>query len=194
MRFLSLLLIALISMLRAEPVASSSQGYHLYPRDVIKVEVHGEADLTVERRIDGDGRVSLPLIGSLLVRGLTCAQAETLIADTYKQQEILIRPNISVTVADYSPKEISVLGQVKNPGKITLPIETEKMSLVEAISRAGGFTRIAKTSAVRVTRHNADGTDETFTYNADALLAGGSKTASVEVQAADVLFVPESVF
>lgn len=173
----------------SEPAA----GYRLFARDLVEVSVHGEPDMTVTRRVDAGGFVSLPLIDPVRVLGLTLEEAQQRIAETYRTSEIFIRPQIGMVVKEYASREISVIGQVRTPGRVTFPIEAQEMSIVEAVSQAGGFTRIGKADAVRVTRPSASGGEETFTVDVERMI-NGQGAAGFQVQPGDVIFVPERVF
>lgn len=171
-----------------------SKGYCLFARDMIRISILGEPDLSVERRIDGNGQVSLPLIGLVGVQGLSVTAAEEKIRATYIEREFLIRPQVAVTVTEYLPREISVLGQVNNPGKVVFPIEAGSISVVEAISKAGGFTRIAKADSVRITRRGESGSEASSSVNVEGMIDGKGKIAVFLLLPGDVVYVPERVF
>jgi polysaccharide export outer membrane protein len=189
---LTLLVVALCGA-TASACAATEVGYPLYPRDLIRISVQGESDVSVERRVDGAGVVAVPLLGALKVAGLTAAEVQAQIARRYVAEEIFVRPEVVVSVIEYAPKDFMVLGQVGKQGKQPLPPETRGVTIVEAITSAGGFTRIAKADAVRVTRKDEAGAEKTFTVDVEKMLAGrGGETFLV--QPGDVVFVPERVF
>ena len=161
---------------------------------MIRVTVFGEEGLNVERRLDGNGIVSLPLVGSVSLMGLTVAAAEEKIRQTFVEKEIFVRPQVSVSVTEYVSKEVSVLGQVKNPGKVTLPIEVNSLEIVDVISQAGGFTRIGRSDSVRVTRKNPNGGEKTFTVDVQRMFNGRGGSRSFTIFPGDVIFVPERIF
>jgi protein involved in polysaccharide export with SLBB domain len=175
-------------------VAVDASRYRLYSRDLVRIAVQGEADVAAERRIDGLGEVFVPLLGSVKIAGLTPTEAQALIVKRYIQEDIFVRPEVVVSVIEYSPKEIMVLGQVSKQGKLVIPAEASGMSIVEAITSAGGFTRIAKSSEVRVTRKDERGVEQPFTVNVEKMIEGRSTTEAVMLQPGDVVFVPERVF
>jgi polysaccharide export outer membrane protein len=168
--------------------------YHLFPRDMLKITILDEPDLSVDRRVDGLGRVTLPLVGIVDLKNLRITEAEEKVRQLYIAKEILIHPQVAITVSEYSPREISVLGQVGKPGNVPLPIESDSISIVDAISQAGGFTRISLTDGVQVTRHPADGgADQSITVNVAKMIDGHS-AAPFTVVPGDVIFVPERIF
>lgn len=191
-------LLSILGMLAfaAAAVASTNGGdsYQLYPLDLLRFEVYGEPELATELRISGNGDLNVPLAGSVRVQELTLAQAQEKIAQVYRDSEIFIRPQVSLRVVEYSKKEVSVLGQVGKQGRIELPAESSAISIVEAITAAGGFTRIAKGDTVRVTRRQTNDAKEThITVDVKALIRGSGGDIFM-VRPGDVIFVPERLF
>jgi polysaccharide export outer membrane protein len=173
---------------------TTSRNYHLFPRDVVRVSVFGEPDMSVERRIDGDGSVDLPLIGAVQARNLTVTELEERIRERYLDGQFFVHPQVAVAVAEYAPKEIAVMGQVKNPGAVALPMEADTLPLVVVISRAGGFTRIGRAESVRITRSAANGSTRTFIVNVKNMLDGQGRPQPFMTLPGDVVFVPEAIF
>jgi len=183
----------LLALGAPQPAAVSQ--YRLYPRDLVHIAVHDEPDVSVDQRVDSAGAINVPLVGTLKVAGLSIGEAQALITHRYVEAEIFTHPEVSVTVVEYSPKEVMVLGQVGKQGKQSFPPEAANMSIVEAITAAGGLTRIAKGDSVRVTRKDPNGADQSFTVNVESLIQGRSaQTDAFSLQPGDVIFVPERVF
>lgn len=185
------LLLACGLLSAAESAAPSS--YRLFPRDLVQVAVQGEPEVSVQRRVDGAGEIAVPLLGEVKVAGLTLSEAQAEIRRRYVSEQIFIRPEVVVSVVEYSPKEVMVLGQVSKQGKLALSPEASGMPIIEAITGAGGFTRIAKSDAVRVTRKDDSGTERIFTVDVEKMLAGRG-AEPFQLQPGDVVFVPERVF
>ena len=186
---------AFSGVLEAAELKGASGQYKLFALDLVHISVQGEPEVSVDRRIDGDGHINVPLLGDIAVRGLSIADAQKLIAKRYVDGEIFIRPEVVINVVEYSPKEIMVLGQVGTQGKVSFPPEVSGMSIVEAITKAGGFTRIGKADGVRVTRKGEGGVEQSFTVNVEKLIAGHAAPGeSFLLQPGDVIFVPERVF
>jgi len=173
--------------------APASSNYRLFARDLVQIAVQGEPDVAVQRRIDASGEIPVPLLGAVKVAGLTAAQAQAEIRRRYIAEEIFIRPEVFVSVVEYSPKEVLVLGQVNKQGKLALSPESAAMPIIEAITGAGGFTRIAKSDGVRVTRKDETGAERVFTVDVERMLAGRGGDP-FQLQPGDVVFVPERVF
>lgn len=180
------------------PIApfAPAAAYRLYPLDVVSFSVHGETGLSTTLRLSGDGTINVPLLGDVRVTGLTLTEAEKKIQDTYIAQEIFIRPQVTLQVTEYSKKEVSLLGQISRQGKIQFPAEVSALDIVDVVTTAGGFSRIAKADAVRVTRkHPETGEEQVFTVNVERMLAGrASAEERFLVYPGDVLFIPERLF
>lgn len=167
--------------------------YHLSPRDLIRVTVFNEPDVAKDTRIDSQGNVSLELLGSVNLNRLTVSQAQEKIRQAYINAEIFVRPRVSVSVIEYSPREISVNGQVKNPGMVTLPIEMDSVDIVVVITKAGGVTRIGRADRVMVTRKTQNGSEQQITVDVEQMLNGRGGAKPFMVEPGDYIFVPERV-
>jgi polysaccharide export outer membrane protein len=158
--------------------------------DLVKIQVFQEPDLERELRVSQDSTITLPLIGSVNVRNRTVRDTELLVTELY-QRDYLVNPQINITVMEYSPRTINVLGAVNNPGSVLIPPERQ-LSLLDAIARSGGFSRLANRSRVSLTRPQANGQSTNYVINADQLVAGDTDSRT-PVQDGDVIFVPERV-
>jgi polysaccharide export outer membrane protein len=164
--------------------------YVLQQSDLIRVQVYQEPELLREIRISQELTINLPLIGSVDVRDKSVRQTEELLRQLY-DRDFLVNPQITITVLEYAQRTVQVLGQVNNSGAIAFPPE-QKMGLLEAISRAGGFTRLAERRKIQLTRTDEKGKTETFTINTDDLIKGNSGDQWL-LKKGDVVFVPERI-
>ncbi|MCG8528361.1 MAG: polysaccharide export protein [Opitutales bacterium] len=162
--------------------------YLLRPSDLIQIQVFQEPDLNKEVRIEANGTIVLPLINRVKVGGISISEAQERIRYLY-DKDYLVNPQVSVLVLEYKPREVDVLGQVNAPGPVEIPFDRE-LTLVEAISRAKGFTRLARRSSVQVTRINEDGEKEVFTINADKMM-GEVDSKEYILKEGDSVYVPE---
>jgi polysaccharide export outer membrane protein len=155
--------------------------------DVFEVRVYGETALSSSYEVANDGTINFPLIGSVAVAGRTPPEIqkeiETRLADGY-----IKKPSVSVRVTEYRSRRVSVFGQVRSPG--TFPY-TENMSIVEVISKAGGFTAMARKNSVRVTRGTGPATERIEVAVEEI---GQGKAPNFLLRPGDVVFVPERVF
>jgi polysaccharide export outer membrane protein len=118
--------------------------------DLLDVSLYGIPDFKAEVRVSNSGEISLPMLGTVAVDGLSVEQAEKLIDLKLVQMGLFNDPHISVFVKDYATKGISVLGEVQKPGIYSL---LGSRRLYDAISAAGGTTPKAGRYAL-ITRRN----------------------------------------
>lgn len=174
----------------ADSAAGASRDYRLQPGDVIRVNVFQEPELDRELRISQEGFVFLPLIGRVELKDRSIDQAEALIRELY-DRDYLVNPQVNVIVLRYQVRTINVLGAVNSPGAIEYPPE-QTLTVLDAISRAGGFNRLADRRRIRLTRTYAGGRTENYIINGDELMSGSSNEPWVVLRD-DVIFVPERV-
>lgn len=167
-----------------------TESYVLRPQDVLDVRVHSEDDLNRVIRIDADGRITLPLIGQLQVAGKTVTAVESEIRAAY-DRDFLVNPQVNVSVVEYARRFVSVLGSVNAPGQVEIPPE-QRLSLVEAIARTGGFSRLANQRSVVLSRKNPDGTNSIRTIDVRDMLSGRSQE-QIDLRDGDVINVPEGL-
>jgi polysaccharide biosynthesis/export protein len=108
----------------------------LHPGDTINVSVYGVSDYRLTSRVAGDGNVDLPLIGSTHVAGLTVEQAQKLVAQKLIDGQMIISPDVLISVVDSNVDIIGVMGEVNAPKAIPA---FAPMSLFDALSAAGGL-------------------------------------------------------
>ncbi len=170
--------------------------YTIAITDSLRVSVFGEDDLSRVSRVDAKGTINLPLIGEIKVYGLTLRDAEQAIADAYRDGRYLRNPQVTINVEVYAVREISVQGQVKIPGRLVLPAEST-MSVLEAVTKCGGFTDTAKGTEVRVTRIDAAGKVKVFVVDVDSLIKGKNRARSEDdsllLLPGDIIYVPEKI-
>ena len=169
---------------------NSSSDYVIQPSDLISVQIFQEEDLKRDVRVSQEYSVTLPLIGKVYVKGKTVHQAESMIRELY-DHDYLVNPQVNLVVVDYAKRSVNILGAVGSPGVVLFPQE-QGLTLVDAISRAGGFNRLADRKKVKLTRTNSDGKAETYIIDVDALIVGKSSNQWL-LLVNDVIYVPESI-
>lgn len=177
-------------MLSGQQRPTVALDYVLQPSDVLSIQVFQEENLKREVRVSQEYSITLPLIGKVDLKGKTLRQAEEHIRQLY-DKDFLVNPQVNVVVLEYVKRTVNVIGQVNQPGAVLFPDE-KGLTLLDAISRAGGFSRLANRSQVKLTRTKSDGKSETYIINADDLLKAGSSN-SWELLPNDIVFVPERI-
>jgi polysaccharide biosynthesis/export protein len=167
--------------------------YTLTLQDRVHLEVIGEPDMTTSQTIDGHGNVNLVFIGETHLAGLSIAQAQDVVAKAYVDQRYLKPHQVTISVEDYAPRRISIQGAVKNPGSFLLPNEGT-LSVVELVTKAGGFTDIGKGSDVRITHANGGKVDH---VDVQGIITGKSSVKpddeSLMLAPGDIVYVPEKI-
>src|SRR5690606_22309179 len=139
--------------------------YRLAPRDQVVFEMFNEPDVGTTQRLSSSGEMTLPLIGAVTLAGMTLREAEQEIRRRYIEGGYYVDPHVILSISEYGAHYVTVLGQVNRPDSIELPIEAASIGVVEAITQAGGFTRLARTDAVQITRQTAQGGERHFTID-----------------------------
>lgn len=184
------LALALAATPSAAPAADPvSEDYRLQPQDSITVDVVGEPTLSKEFRISATGEINYPFLGNIRVLDkTTAAVAQEL--KTALEADYLVDAQVIVQVRDFRKNLVFVYGQVNKPGAVEIPPE-RVLSLIEAITMAMGFTRLAKETDVQITRA---GQAEPFRINANDLRKNNDPEAVFILQPGDQVFVPEARF
>ena len=165
-------------------------GYVLATNDLISIKVFQEDDLQTQVRVAKDGTITFPLIGVVRVGGKTPQEAARTIRDMLAKG-YLVNPQVTVSVLEYFKYRLTVLGQVQKPGSYDFP-DRDRLTLLEAIGLAGGYTRGADPGKVLVKRL-VNGKEMVYRLNAKNMASQGSTTA-FEVLPGDVITVSESIF
>jgi protein involved in polysaccharide export with SLBB domain len=169
---------------------AASTNYLLAANDVIHIKVYREEELDSTVRLAKDGTIIFPLIGSLQVGGKTTAQATTLIRDLLAK-DYLVNPQVSLSIVEFAKRRFTVLGEVQRPGAYDLP-EDQSLNLLQAISMAGGYTRIAAPGKVTVQRQEGE---KRLIFPLDAKAMSKDKNIKVfEILPEDTITVGESIF
>lgn len=173
-----------------ESIKVKQASYALSGADLLQITVYGEKDLDRLARVSQDGTITFPLVGGIKVGGLTVADAEETLAA--KLRQYLRSPQVSIFIKEYGNKKVFVFGQVNKPGAIELPTEA-KLTVLGAISQAGGFTPIAAPDSTRIIRL-VNGKSESYTVAVSAITKRGQKDKDMALEPNDIIFIPESLF
>ncbi len=161
------------------------QGASLGPGDVVEVRVYQEKELTGLYRVDGDGTFNFPLIGQVQAAGKNSGQLAELITSALRNDYIR-SPQVSVFVKEFNSKKVFVLGKVRKPG--TFAYE-DQMTIVQAVTLAGGLAPLAEADKVVLTRR-VEGDEQKFVVPFHQI--GLGRQQNVVLQPGDIVFVPES--
>ena len=170
--------------------AAEEAKYRLDTGDVIRVSVWGHTDLGAQVTVGPDGRVALPLLGEVSVRGATLSEVEAQTAA--KLAEFVREPQVTVVLVARRQISVKVFGQVNRPGAFLVNPDA---SVAELIAMAGGATKRAALEQVQLMKGGDPGTTEILSQGKDdkfglgLVVTGGSKPLLSD---GDVIFVPET--
>ena len=155
--------------------------------DIFEVRIFGETDLSGVYRVSSDGMINFPLVGKIKAEGLSStALADALTARL--KDGFLKDPQVSIFVKEYNSKKVFVFGEVQKPG--TFPYEDD-MTIIQAITIAGGFIKTASKNKVSVTRIE-DSVEKRVFLSVEEI--GRGKEKNFFMKPGDIVFVPESFF
>lgn len=180
-----------VFILQGAGVYADKEEYKLQPTDVMTISVHGQPDLTTKTRVTADGYITFPLIGKISVKDVTVRELEQKIKELL-EKDYLVTAQVLIFIEEYNARQVSVIGEVKNPGKYQMPGEKE-MTLMQAIAMAGGFNKHADITKTKVMRIE-DGKKKTIVVNAKSITERGDKDKDIPLQTDDIVVVPESFF
>jgi len=171
---------------RAPATGASTDGYRIGPADVLQISVWKNEALTQEVPVRPDGMISFPLVNEVRAAGLTPQQLRDALAK--KLAPFVSSPVVSVVVLEIHSFAVSVLGEVKTPGRYELKNEA---TVLDVLALAGGTTEFATRSGIVVLRNGAGGVRR-IPFNYDRFISA-PRTRSQEnifVEPGDVIVVP----
>ncbi len=183
-RFCVVALIAALAILMPSGLGNSqpqSSAYILGPEDVLEVSVWGYADLTRVVVVRPDGKIAVPLVGTVPAEGVSVEQLTRVLTRAFAAY--IINPQVTVIVKEFRKIRVSVLGQVARPGTYTLPPGSR---VLQAISAAGGIVNSALVKEVRLVRASR----QILTLLTEALLRADARH-NPELNGGETIVVPE---
>ncbi|MGG7566140.1 polysaccharide biosynthesis/export family protein [Rhodovulum sp. DZ06] len=184
----------------AAPAAAQDGYYSIKPGDVLNVTVLEDPNLSSQVLVRPDGRISLPIAGSVMAEGRSPERLEAVLRSRFASG-FELTPTVTVALASTRPEspqeqmdEVEthtyyVFGQVGRPGPIT--VEAEKsLSILKLMAVVGGAAPFADADRIQVRRTAEDGTTEIMLFDYTAL-EDGLPVEDIELQDGDVVFVPE---
>jgi polysaccharide export outer membrane protein len=185
-------LLALLTLVLAAPMAlAQAAGYRIQPGDVLSVTVLEDETLNRQALVLPDGRISVPLAGTIRASNQTVESVEKIIADRLASN-FAVRPNVFVSVTTVNEDGLTfpiyVLGRVSDPGLREVETGT---NLLQAVALAGGLDRFAATKRIQLRRRGADGQEQIFVFNYKAVERGAAIESMITMREGDVILVPE---
>lgn len=167
-------------------IPGAQGAYKIAPNDLIEINVFRVPELSGKTRVDQNGSISLPLIGTMRVAGLSQQQLEQQIAQKLSKN-YLQNPQVSIFIQEQTSKEITVGGRVSKPGVFPLKTAT---TVSQAIAMAGGMTDLADPRRIVLFRPSNHGTFKAYNLNLKAIRQG--KMRDPYINGKDQIIVHES--
>src|SRR2546425_1005914 len=162
--------------------------YVIGAQDVLDISVWKEPDLTRTVPVRPDGKISLPLLNDVQAGGLTPVQLREALIKALTA--FIPTPEVSVIVREIHSVKVTVIGQVKTPGRYELKSRT---TVLDVLAMAGGFIDYAARSSIVILRHEGGATRQIPFYFDRLTTKGGAKNGGQEnfcVTAGDIILVP----
>jgi polysaccharide export outer membrane protein len=168
---------------------AAAQDYVVGEGDVLKIVVYENDDLTTTARVSRENAVVVPLIGRVDVKGLSVSQIadniKTLLADGY-----LVDPHVSIFIEEFRSRNVTVLGEIRQPGLYELREET---TLLELLSKAGGVNENAGSQAIIKRRQDSDqNTVKIIKIDLQRLLEAGDTSLNVTIMDEDSIYIAKA--
>ncbi len=168
-----------------ESLASSAAAeFTLGPGDRIAISVWRHQDLDMEITIAPDGTITYPLVGQILVSGLTYSELSDTITEAVATH--YVDPQVSVNILELKNQKVVVLGEVSQPSILQL---SNEMSILEALTIAGGINTSARTENVLLVRGGMDD-PQLYTVDVKSIYIEGAFDQMVYLQRGDIILVP----
>jgi polysaccharide export outer membrane protein len=164
--------------------ATDDPNYSIAPEDVLTIDVWKEPEISRTVPVRRDGKISLPLLNDLQAAGLTPTQLGAEIVE--KLRATIVHPQVTVIVAQMSGLRIYILGQVTRAGAYPLVPE---MTVMQALSIAGGFTPYANLKKIYVMR-SENGASKIFPMNYKEVVSGRKPQQNIPLKPGDTIVVP----
>lgn len=163
------------------PPDGSRDDYLIGVGDMLGVRVFNQDAMSTHARVRSDGKIAVPMLGDVQVRGSTPARVSKELETRLK--EYIVSPRVTVTVEETQPTAVSVLGEVSRPGVYTMDTSS---GVLAALAAAGGFTPFASHDSIFVVRNNPP-LRIRFTFA--SLMQADSRAASFHLRRGDVVVV-----
>lgn len=164
--------------------ATTDPNYVIGAQDVLDISVWKEPDVSRVVPVRPDGKISLPLLNDVQAAGLTPPQLAAQITDNLKRY--VTSPQVTVIVTTINSRRVYILGEVTRPG--AFPI-LPGMSVLQALSSAGGFTQYARVKSIFVRRFE-NGKEVKYPFNYKDVINGKKPEQDILLKAGDTIVVP----
>ncbi len=182
-------LVLLCAAIAQQPtLVSRDRPYRLQPNDVLELSYVYTPEYNQQMTIAPDGTVSLKLIGSVKIAGLSLEQATTTI--TAKASVPLNTPELTLTLKEYVKPHFTVYGEVTRPGTYDLH---GRVTVLQAIALSGGVKETSKQNKVLLVRQVSDELSEVKVINTKSMSSARGVSEDFALEPDDMLIIPKNV-
>ena len=164
--------------------ATTDPSYKIGPQDVLRIDVWKEAEISRSVPVRPDGKISLPLLNDVQASGLTAMELANVITEGLKK--FINSPQVTVSVFEINSRRVYVTGEVTRPGAFPL---LPNMTVLQALTSAGGFTQFARTKKIYVLRSES-GRQVKHPFNYNDVVKGNHQEDNIVLQPGDTIVVP----
>jgi polysaccharide biosynthesis/export protein len=172
------------------PAAANAVGplTPLGPGDSVTMHVFGQPDMDTVLGVADDGTIRVPLAGAIQVGGSSPETAARRVEKAFKEGGFFVDPHVTLTVTQSLSQRVSVLGEVKTPGRY--PVDA-KTTIIDLLAQAGGETEFAS-DTVYVLHTDPTGSVKRYPVNVKGLVGAGPSTPTQLLRAGDSVYVPRA--
>jgi len=201
MQFLKCLMVGAFALMFSLGSMANAQGYGVRNGDILRIEVLEDPSLNRSVLVAPDGRITMPMAGSLRARGRTVGAIQRNLV-TLLTSNFAVAPNVYVSIeklAVRAPRsnvkaveptiDIYLVGEAAKPGKISVSPDT---TLLQLFAEMGGFSKFAATKRIQLRRTDPRTNAQTvYKFNYKAIEENTSQTGATKLQDGDVIIIPQ---
>jgi polysaccharide export outer membrane protein len=200
MKLLLSLLSPLFIAVLASPPLHAQDAYKIRPGDIVRIEVLEDASINRETLVLPDGRVAVPLVGTIQAGGRSIDEVRTDLIERLRPN-FAADPTVFVSLSQLAAPRaatsgaavgngisIYMLGEVASPGIMEVKPGT---TFLQALAQGGGVTRFGATKRLQLRRADASGNQQIYTYNVKDIIDGKSSINTPVLKEGDVIIVPQ---
>jgi polysaccharide export outer membrane protein len=173
-----------ISSTKTKKEIVSDPSYVIGPMDLLEIQVWKEPDFSRQVLVRMDGKITLPLVGDILASGMNTMGLKALLSE--KLQDFVSKPEVTVIVLESRSKNFYIIGKINQPG--TYPMSPD-MTVLQAISVAGGLTEWADKDNIRIIRRSGR-KEEILHFDYDKVITGKKLEQNILLKPNDTIIVP----
>jgi polysaccharide biosynthesis/export protein len=199
LRMALVLTIALLLGTLASAPAALAQTYNIRPGDVLRIEVIEDPSLNRSVLVPPDGKIVVPLAGSVQAGGRGVGAVQTDLAallapnfaaspNVFVSIERVVEPRAEAEAAEPPTMDVFVLGESANAGRVAIPPGT---TVLQFFAEMGGFSNFAATKRIQLRRTDASGVEQIYLIDYEAIEKGTSRNGATVLRDGDIIVVPQ---